>query len=157
MADRPQTLPGLNDALKEFIAAQKMFFVATAPAEGVINLSPKGANTFRCFDDQTVAYLDLGGSGNETATHLAEDGRMTIMFCSFADEPLILRLYGRGRVVRQQDEAWPELAAFFAPLSTAGSRQIILLEIDTVRTACGHGVPVYEFKREREGGVARDE
>src|SRR5215208_2949649 len=93
----------LDEALRKFIGEQKVFFTATAAGEGRINLSPKGMDTLRCPDESTVAYLDLTGSGNETAAHLAENGRMTIMLCSFSESPLILRLYGRGRVVRPDD------------------------------------------------------
>lgn len=138
----------LDDKLSDFIAAQKMFFVATAPVEGRINLSPKGMNTFQCLDHKTVAYLDLTGSGNETAAHLAENGRMTLMFCSFDQAPLILRLYGQGRVIHKQDAAWADLAPRFPVLP--GTRQIILLEIDSVQTSCGFAVPFYEFQGERD-------
>ncbi len=138
----------LNRDIKGFIAEQRIFFVATAPEKGRINLSPKGMDTFRCIDNKRVAYLDLTGSGNETAAHLFEDGRMTIMFCSFSERPLILRLYGRGRIVRQQDREWQEFYRLFSPLP--GMRQIIILEIESVQTSCGYGVPVYEFKKERD-------
>src|SRR5215218_10409482 len=99
----------LDKRLRRFIGEQKMFFTATAPAEGRINLSPKGMDTFRCLDEGRVAYLDLTGSGNETAAHLSENGRMTVMFCSFSEKPLILRIYGRGRVVLPGDEEWAGL------------------------------------------------
>lgn len=138
----------LDDHIQQFIAEQKMFFTATAPADGRINLSPKGMDTFRCLDEQTVAYLDLTGSGNETAAHLAENGRMTVMFCSFSAQPLILRLYGRGRVVRAGDEEWPALHAHFPTLP--GERQIIVLEVESGQTSCGFAVPVYELKEERQ-------
>jgi hypothetical protein len=139
--------PRLDEHLRDFIAEQKIFFTATAPAGGRINLSPKGMDTLRCIDDATVAYLDLTGSGNETAAHLSEDGRMTIMFCSFGDSPLILRLYGRGRVVRAGDGGWDALRPHFR--SYPGERQIVVLEIESAQTSCGFGVPVYELKRER--------
>lgn len=126
---------------------QKLFFTATAPSTGRINLSPKGMDTFRCLDLKTVAYLDLTGSGNESAAHLLENGRMTIMFCSFSDKPLILRLYGIGRVVRQRDEEWLNLHSRFHP--TVGERQIIVLKIKSVQTSCGFAVPIYELKEER--------
>ncbi|MCB0155085.1 MAG: pyridoxamine 5'-phosphate oxidase family protein [Anaerolineae bacterium] len=138
----------LDDKLSDFIAAQKMFFVATAPVEGRINLSPKGMDTFQCLDHKTVAYLDLTGSGNETAAHLAENERMTLMFCSFDQAPLILRLYGQGRVIHKQDPAWADLAPRFPALP--GTRQIILLEIDSVQTSCGFAVPFYAFQGERD-------
>lgn len=137
----------LNDTLRAFIGEQKIFFTATAPAEGRINLSPKGMDTFRCLDDGRVAYLDLTGSGNETAAHLLADGRMTIMFCSFSEQPLILRIYGRGRVVRPRDPEWRELHARFDPMP--GERQIVILQVESAQTSCGFAVPVYELKEER--------
>jgi hypothetical protein len=138
----------LNDMLREFIADQKMFFTATAPREGRVNVSPKGMDTFRCLDDHTVAYLDVTGSGNETAAHIEENGRLTLMFCSFSDKPLTLRLYGRGRVVHPRDPDWSELISLFEPLP--GIRQIVVQEIDSVQTSCGHGVPVYQFQEQRD-------
>ena len=137
----------LDDALRGFIREQKIFFTATAPSRGRINLSPKGMDTFRCVDDRTVAYLDLTGSGNETAAHLACDGRMTVMFCSFAESPLILRLYGRGRVVGPADGEWAGLRGLFPELP--GERQIVVLHVESAQTSCGFGVPVYELKGER--------
>ncbi|MDA0748619.1 MAG: pyridoxamine 5'-phosphate oxidase family protein [bacterium] len=138
----------LNEELRVFIAAQKMFFVATAPVEGRVNLSPKGMDTLRCLDDRTVAYLDVSGSGNETATHVQENGRMTMMMCGFSEQPLILRLYGKGRVVHKESAAWADLYMKFEPLPRV--RQIFVLEIEAVQTSCGYGVPVYEFKEDRE-------
>ncbi|MDT5270408.1 MAG: hypothetical protein QOH49_2594 [Acidobacteriota bacterium] len=139
----------LDEQLQNFIGAQKMFFTATAPEDGRINLSPKGMDTFRCLDEgQRVAYLDLTGSGNETAAHLSENGRMTVMFCSFSDSPLILRIYGRGRVVRPEDIEWPTLRPHFPELP--GERQIVLLEVESAQTSCGFAVPVYELKEERQ-------
>jgi hypothetical protein len=132
---------------QEFIAEQHIYFVASTPNEGRINLSPKGIDSFRCIDANTVAYLDLTGSGNETSAHLAQNGRMTIMFCSFTEKPLILRLYGTGRVVRPRDEDWITLYAKFEPL--AGARQIIVMNVESVQTSCGFGVPYYELKGER--------
>lgn len=138
----------LNDNLTTFIQAQKLFFVATAPEDGRINLSPKGMDTLRCLDSKTVAFLNLTGSGNETAAHLYQNGRLTMMFCSFDEKPLILRLSGRGRVVYPRHQAeWERLYPLFGPLP--GGRQIIVLEIELVQTSCGFGVPVYEFKAER--------
>ena len=94
-------LEKIDDKIRKFIGEQKMFFTASAPNEGRINLSPKGIDTFRVLDEKTICYLDLTGSGNETAAHIAENGRLTIMFCSFAGAPLILRLYGKGEPVHQ--------------------------------------------------------
>ncbi|MEM7591891.1 MAG: pyridoxamine 5'-phosphate oxidase family protein [Cyanobacteria bacterium P01_A01_bin.83] len=138
----------LDDELQAFISEQKIFFTATAPNSGRINLSPKGIDTFCCVDERTVAYLDLTGSGNETAAHLHENGRMTVMFCSFNENPLILRLYGRGKVINQDSSRWEELHSLFP--QTPGERQIILLNIELAQTSCGFGVPIYEFKEERD-------
>lgn len=140
--------PALEDKHRSFIAAQKVFFIATAPNDGRINLSPKGMDSLRVIDTQCVAYLDLTGSGNETAAHLKHDGRMTMMFCSFASDPLILRLYGRGRVVRRQDADWAEWRAHFPALP--GERQIIVLDIESVQTSCGYAVPQFEYGGERD-------
>jgi len=138
----------LDASLQNFIKEQKIFFTATAPQKGRINLSPKGIDSFRCIDNKTVAYLDLTGSGNETSAHLNEDSRMTIMFCSFSDNPLILRLYGQGKLIRPRDKEWQTFYSLFKPLP--GERQIIVLEVDSAQTSCGFGVPVYEFKEERK-------
>jgi hypothetical protein len=138
----------LDESLQEFIAQQKLFFTATAPRSGRVNLSPKGIDTFRCLDFRTVAYLDLTGSGNETAAHLNENGRITVMFCSFSQQPLILRLYGQGRVVLPRHQEWDKFHAFFPDIP--GERQIILMDIDSVQTSCGFGVPIYEFQEERK-------
>ncbi|MFM2303901.1 MAG: hypothetical protein RLZZ135_1311 [Cyanobacteriota bacterium] len=137
----------LDDKLCEFIHQQKMFFTATAPNQGRINLSPKGIDTFRCLNFHQVAYLDLTGSGNETAAHLYETGRMTVMFCSFTDRPLILRLYGTGEVVRANTERWNLLIDRFPDLP--GKRQLIVLKIESVQTSCGYGVPIYDLQAER--------
>lgn len=138
----------LDDSLQEFITKQKMFFTATAPEEGRINLSPKGMDTFHCLNSKTVAYLNLTGSGNETAAHLKENGRITVMFCSFDKAPLILRLYGTGRSVYPHDEEWDKYSGLFKPIP--GARQVIVVDIDSVQTSCGFAVPFYEFKGERQ-------
>ena len=138
----------LDESLQKFIQQQKIFFTATAPTQGRINLSPKGMDTFKCIDNKTVAYLDVTGSGNETAAHLYENGRITIMFCSFTEKPLILRLYGHGRVISPRSQEWENFSALFESLP--GERQIIVLQVDSAQTSCGYGVPVYEFKEERQ-------
>lgn len=137
----------LDDKLTKFIGEQKMFFTASAPVSGRINLSPKGIDSFRVFDKKTVGYLDLTGSGNETAAHLHENGRLTVMFCSFTDKPLILRLYGHGEVVKNRSEKWKTLENLFE--HHFGERQIILLNIESVQTSCGFGVPIYSLVEER--------
>jgi hypothetical protein len=139
--------PALTDKLKQFISEQHIFFTATAPTDGRINLSPKGIETFRCLDAHTVAYLNLTGSGNETSAHLIENGRMTIMFCSFQGEPLILRLYGTGQVIHPRDAEWDELIREFKPVP--GARQIVKLDVESLQTSCGFGVPTYEYVGDR--------
>ena len=138
----------LNDKHVEMIGKQPVFFVATAAADGRINLSPKGYDSFRVLSHSQVGYLDLGGSGNETHAHLSVDGRITFMFCNFEQPALILRIYGRGRPVLPQDAEWEQLASHFEILP--GTRQIILADVDTVQTSCGWGVPFMAFDRERE-------
>ncbi len=129
----------LTDELIKFIEQQQIFFTASAPPEGRINLSPKGMDTFRCLSRTQVAYLDLTGSGNETAAHLRENSRMTIMMCSFSDEPLILRLYGQGEVISPLHNLWADLLAEFPEIP--GQRQIMMMSIESVQTSCGYAVP----------------
>ena len=144
-----KVLPSLTDGLRGFIARQKLFFVATAPlAAGHVNLSPKGMDSFRVLGPTSVAYLDNVGSGNETAAHVLENGRITVMFCAFEGSPLILRLYGTGRAVLPGDAEWPALASGFP--SRPGIRQIIVAELTRVQTSCGDGVPFYSYTGERE-------
>lgn len=138
----------LNDDHVAFIARQPMFFVATAASDGRINLSPKGYDAFRVLGAKRVAYLDLGGSGNETHAHLVADGRVTIMFNNFANPALIMRLYGTGKPVLPQDADWDELASSFDILP--GTRQIFDIAVDNVQTSCGWGVPRMEMKADRE-------
>lgn len=125
-----------------FIRHQPLFFVASAPATstGHVNLSPKGLDTLRIVDPNRVMYLDLTGSGNETAAHLVENGRLTLMFCAFDGSPKILRLYCRGRVVTRGSAEWEELLSHFPALP--GARQIIVGEVMSVQTSCGFGVPL---------------
>lgn len=137
----------LEPKLIEFIEAQHIFFTATAPNEGRTNVSPKGMDSFAVISPQEVAYLDLTGSGNETAAHIKQNHRLTIMFCSFEGDPLILRLYGTGFVVRRQDELWEFYRAFFPSLP--GERQIIGLRVESVQTSCGYAVPEYAYQGER--------
>lgn len=138
----------LTAAHHAFIDRQKIFFVASAMPEGRINLSPKGMDTFRVLDAHTVCFLNLTGSGNETAAHLSASTSLTLMFCSFEKKPLILRLYGQGRVVSPHDAAWSTYLPHFPDLP--GKRQVILLTVDQVQTSCGYAVPFFEFKGERE-------
>ncbi len=138
----------LNDDHRAFIAKQPVFFVATAAEGARINLSPKGMDSFRVLGPNRAAYLDVGGSGNETHAHLAADGRITIMFCAFDRPALIFRIYGRGRAVLPQDADWDEAARDFTLLP--GTRQIFMVEVDSVQTSCGWGVPYMSFERERQ-------
>ena len=131
----------------EFIARQRVFFTASAAPEGRVNVSPKGLDTLRVLDERTVAYLDLTGSGNETAAHLRLAPRLTLMFCAFDGPPLILRLYGEGRALRAGSAAFAARAAAFDLLP--GARQIVELRVDLVQTSCGFGVPLFEFREDR--------
>lgn len=151
----------IDDELRAWIEAQPVFFVATAPlaAGGHVNLSPKGLDTFRVLGPREVAYLDLTGSGNETAAHLAENGRITLMFCAFEGPPRILRLYGRGRVVRRSDPAWTGLRGCFGAgpvtaggrrLHPAAERQIVHVAVDRIAISCGFGVPLLRLVGPRE-------
>jgi hypothetical protein len=140
----------LDGPLRQFIEAQAMFFVATAPSDGGrVNLSPKGyQDTFAVLDDHTVAYLDLFGSGVETISHLRENGRITLMFCSFTRNSRILRLYGTGRVVRPDDPEFAGLRSSFG-LEHPGIRAAIVVDVDRIADSCGYSVPYYEFVGER--------
>jgi len=143
----------ITEELERFIAAQTMFFVATAPLSptGHVNLSPKGLGSFCILSPQRVAYRDLTGSGNETSAHLQENGRITLMFCAFQEPPIILRLYGRGHTVLPNAPDWDTLNALFSPL--AGTRQIIVVDVERVQTSCGMGVPLYEYQGQRQSLV----
>lgn len=122
--------------------------MATAPAGRKINLSPKGMDTFRILDDHTAAWLNFTGSGNETAAHLLEDNRMTVMFCSFDKEPLILRLYGSAEAIHEGDDDWLKYTSLFE--EGAGKRQVFILNIDLVQSSCGYSIPKMEFIEERD-------
>ena len=138
----------LNEDLVNFIKDQKVFFVATAVSEGTINLSPKGLDSLRVVENNRILWMNLTGSGNETAAHVQENPRMTIMMNAFEGKPLILRIYGKAKVIHHLDEEWKEFVDYF-PYSE-GSRQIFDLSIELVQTSCGWAVPEYEFKRERD-------
>ncbi|MGB5499846.1 MAG: pyridoxamine 5'-phosphate oxidase family protein [Maribacter sp.] len=137
----------LSPPLIRFIETQRLFFVATAMDEGKINLSPKGLDTFKVLNENKALWLNLTGSGNETAVHLKEDGRITIMFCSFEGKPLILRLYGRAKTHHRATEFWNKHISLFPKI--AGGRQLIEVEIDLVQTSCGMGVPLYDYRQQR--------
>ena len=139
----------ITPALAEFLGAQHVFFVATAPlaADGHVNLSPKGLDGFAVLDPRTVAYLDLTGSGIETIAHLRDNGRITICFCAFEGPPKIVRLYGTGDVVEPGDV---EFAGLRARFRTAGAvRAVIRVRLDRIADSCGFGVPRYRYDGER--------
>lgn len=140
----------IKPAHKEFIEKQHMFFVSTAPlsAGGRVNLSPKGLDCFKVLSDNQVGYMDLISSGNETSAHTLENGRITIMFCSFEGPPNILRLYGKGFTVLPGMEEWKKYAPHFKLYPS--TRQLIIADIDLVQTSCGFGVPLYQYEGERD-------
>ena len=140
--------PAITDRLGAFIAEQKMYFVATAARDGRVNVSPKGLDTLRVVGPNTVLWLNLTGSGNETSAHLLDNPRMTLMFCSFDREPVILRLYGTAREVEPGDDDWAGLYSQFPP--RAGARQIYDMTVDLVQTSCGFAVPLMTFDSDRE-------
>ena len=144
-----RVLDAITDELAAFIAAQRVFFVATAPGDGGhVNLSPKGLDTFTVLDPNTVAYLDLTGSGVETIAHLRENGRITIMFCAFEGKPNIVRLYGRGEVL---PTGGPEADSLLPRFGTyPGARSVIRVGVDRVSTSCGYGVPLLQYDGERD-------
>jgi len=141
-------LAELSPELIEFINKQKMFFVGTATNKGRVNVSPKGMDTFRVLDQNKILWLNLTGSGNETAAHLIKNNRMTIMFCSFEKKPMILRLYGNAEIFHIRDEKFHEYVDLFPDFS--GTRQIIEMQVDLVQTSCGYAVPYMDFKEERK-------
>ncbi len=132
----------------DFIKQQHIFYVGTAGAEGTVNVSPKGLDTLRIVNEHQVIWLNLEGSGNETSVHIQENGRMTLMFCSFNEQPLILRLYGQANEIRPEDKLWKALSSQFDEYVDA--RQIFQLNIDLVQTSCGYTVPCFEYQGERE-------
>lgn len=137
----------LTDEHIDFIKQQKLFFVGTAGEDSLINVSPKGMDSFRVINHSQVMWLNLTGSGNETAAHVLENGRMTVMFCSFEKQPVIMRLYGTATVVHAWDKIWPELITQFPDYT--GARQVFIQDVVMVQTSCGFAVPYYEFKGDR--------
>jgi hypothetical protein len=140
----------ITDDHNVFIENQHLFFVTTAPLnkDGHINLSPTGFDCFRVLSPTRVGYLDIVGSGNETSAHILENGRITFMFCAFDGPPKILRLYGKGRTILPDDEEWNELSNQFTRLPA--TRQIIVADIFKVKSSCGFGIPLYDYKEERD-------
>ncbi|MDO5498484.1 MAG: pyridoxamine 5'-phosphate oxidase family protein [Propionibacteriaceae bacterium] len=138
----------IEPQLVEFIERQRMFFVATAAPTGRVNVSPKGLDTFRILGPNQVAWLNGTGSGNETAAHVLQDPRMTIMFCAVEGKPWILRLYGRARMIQPDDADWPAAYAQFPPLE--GARQVFVVDVDECQTSCGFGVPLFDYAGQRD-------
>lgn len=138
----------ITPELQRFIEHQKIYFVATAMASGSVNLSPKGMDSFRVLSPNRVMWLNVTGSGNETAAHLLENDRITIMFCAFEGKPLILRLYGHGKAYHPRDPEWQEFIDLFP--NTPGSRQLFDVAVEVVQTSCGMAVPFMDYNRERE-------
>ncbi len=140
----------MTPAHREFIARQQIFFTSSATATSRVNISPRPTNALRVLDERTVAYLDLTGSGSETAAHLRADGRITLMFCAFDEPPSILRLYGRGTSIpHTTGEYTTLLASVFDNQEPPGARQIVRIDIDLVQTSCGYGVPLFDYVGER--------
>ena len=139
----------IDGKLEDFINRQHVYFVATAPlaGDGLVNLSPKGLDSFRVLGPRTVAYLDLTGSGIETVAHLKENGRIVIMFCAFEGPPKIVRLHGRGEVIEPGDEEFEDLAARFP--SHPGVRSVIRVDCHRISDSCGFGVPRMSFEEDR--------
>jgi hypothetical protein len=144
-----KVFPAIDERLQEWIRRQHMFFVATAPlsAEGLVNLSPKGLDSFEILDEHTVAYLDLVGSGAETIAHLRENGRITFLFSAFEGPPRLLRLFGRGTAFEPGDAGFAELVERFP--TYAATRAIIKVEVTRIADSCGYGVPLYEHEGPR--------
>ncbi len=143
--------PSMEDAHRDFIARQRVFFAASAANGTRINLSPRGTDLLRVIDAWSVVYLDRTGSGNETAAHMLADGRLTFMFCAFEGPPLILRLYGRGRILARGGEAYGALLAErFDGEEPHGARQMVRLDVELVQTSCGFGVPFFSYEGERK-------
>ncbi len=138
----------LSDSHVEFIKQQKIYFVASAASSGNVNLSPKGGDSLRVIDANTIAWLNLTGSGNETAAHVLQNPRMTIMFCAYDGSPLILRTYGEARVLHQGDDDWAQFSALF-PDSVA-KRNIFIQDIKMVQSSCGMAVPYFEYQEDRD-------
>tara|TARA_R110001583_G_scaffold93764_1_gene236958 strand:- start:2522 stop:3082 length:561 start_codon:yes stop_codon:yes gene_type:complete len=138
----------ISDKLQQFINEQKIFFVGTATADSRVNISPKGMDSLKIINENRVVWLNVTGSGNECAAHIQQNNRMTILFTAFVGNPLILRLYGKAKVIHINDAEWQALFSLFEPI--AGARQIFDLNVDLVQTSCGMGVPFFDYVEERE-------
>jgi predicted pyridoxine 5'-phosphate oxidase superfamily flavin-nucleotide-binding protein len=146
-----KTLDSIDDRLADFIRKQRVFFTASAAADGRVNVSPKDAASLRILNELKVAYLDQTGSGNETAAHLLANGRLTLMFCAFEPPPMILRLYGIAKVLPRGSDPYLDLLnSAFDAAEPPGARQMIVLDVDRVQTSCGYGVPLFQYAGERD-------
>jgi hypothetical protein len=141
---------GITPELADWLQQQRMFFVATAPlaADGLVNCSPKGMDTFRILGPREVAYLDLTGSGIETVAHLRENGRIVLTFCALAGPPKIVRLHGTGEVLASGSEEYEKLKALFPDYP--GARTIVRVRLTRIGDSCGYAVPRCEFMEERD-------
>ncbi len=138
----------LNEALTSFIQDQHIFFCATAGSSGRVNVSPKGMDSLRVMGPNRIVWRNLTGSGNETAGHLAQINRMTLMWCGFETKPMILRAYGSARTLHPRDEDFAGLNALFD--ASEGARQIYDVSVDLVQTSCGYAVPFMDYKGEQD-------
>jgi hypothetical protein len=140
----------IDERMREWLAQQHMFFVATAPlaGDGLLNLSPKALDSFAVLGPRRVAYLDLTGSGVETIAHLRENGRIVVMFCAFEGPPRIVRFYGRGIVTEAGAPGYDALAAKFP--KHAGARAVIEIDVARIADSCGYAVPLYHFEGDRD-------
>jgi hypothetical protein len=146
-----KTYDAIDGRIREFIEAQHLFFVATAPsgAEGHVNLSPKGLDGLRIVTPREVAILDYAGSGAETIAHLRDNGRIVIMLCAFEGSPKIVRLHGHGEPVEPGDARFAELLALFPGAATGGVRSILRVSVERISDSCGYGVPLYRHEGSR--------
>jgi len=144
MADQ---FDSLGDDHRRFIENQPVFFVATAAREGRVNVSPKGGPTLVVRDPKSLLWLNLTGSGNETAAHLLDSNRITLMWCAFEGPPLILRVYGRASVIHPEDAEWQACSARLP--AQVGARQYFSIDIDLVQTSCGYAVPLMDYREDR--------
>lgn len=143
----PNPFPALDQRFTDFIEQQKMFFVATAAADGRVNMSPKGLDSLRILSPERIVWLNLTGSGNETSAHLQALNRITLMFMAFEGKPLTVRVYGTATLLHPRDAGWDDLIGLFPAM--AGSRQIIDVAIERVESSCGSGVPFYDYMGQR--------
>lgn len=138
----------ISEKLQQFIENQKVFFIGTATGDSRVNISPKGLDSLRILNSKRVIWLNVTGSGNETAAHLQENSRMTIMFAAFEGKPLILRLYGQAKAIHRNDPEWEQLYPLFDPLP--GARQVFDVQVELVQTSCGMAVPLYDYQEDRQ-------